>query len=312
MKNEQETLAALIDSISRQTYQPDEVIMVDGGSTDKTVELFERLCSKNARYKLIRTEQAFPGKGRNIGIQNARNEWIALTDAGITPEPDWLEELVKATGAHPRADVIFGNVNPVRDTFFERLFVYTAMAPRQPGHIRVKYIASLLLKKQVWHTVGGFPPDLRAGEDRIFIDAAADRGFQAETAPKASVNWKMPPDLFTTFKKYILYSKHNIWGNRGWDWHYGILRQYLVALPFVLLGVFHSPWWLLAVAAWLFLRTFKRLWIHRQEYGLTPVFNPVIFVGVMFLSLVMDLATFIGWIQAILQPQNKEFKKAYE
>ncbi|MBK7706931.1 MAG: hypothetical protein IPJ30_14500 [Acidobacteria bacterium] len=47
----------------------------------------------NDSMKLIRTDGATPGKGRNIGIAASRNEWVALTDAGIRLEASWLEEL---------------------------------------------------------------------------------------------------------------------------------------------------------------------------------------------------------------------------
>ncbi len=95
MRNEEDSLEKLVESVKHQTFLPDEVVLVDGGSTDKTIEVFEKLCSDNPVYKLIRTGRATPGKGRNIGIEAARNEWIALTDAGIVLDKNWLAELVK-------------------------------------------------------------------------------------------------------------------------------------------------------------------------------------------------------------------------
>ena len=93
VKDEETSLESLYKSICEQTRQPDEVLLVDGGSTDKTIELAQKLASGDLNLKVIETPQASPGKGRNIGAKNAENEWIAFTDAGIKLEKDWLEKL---------------------------------------------------------------------------------------------------------------------------------------------------------------------------------------------------------------------------
>ncbi|MBK7708126.1 MAG: glycosyltransferase family 2 protein [Acidobacteria bacterium] len=59
--------------------------------------------------KLIKTDGATPGKGRNIGIAAAANEWIALTDAGIRLEPDWLERLVRERDSGESVDIVYGD-----------------------------------------------------------------------------------------------------------------------------------------------------------------------------------------------------------
>ncbi|MEO6654958.1 MAG: hypothetical protein ABIO36_02650, partial [Pyrinomonadaceae bacterium] len=100
--------------------------------------------------------------------------------------------------------------------------------------------------------------------------------------------------------KFVLYSRHNVWAGRQWDWHHGVARQYIAILPFVLLGLVYSPWWLLIIPVWLGARTAKRIFAYRTEYRLTNLLNPVVFFTVMFLTLLIDFATFIGWAQARL------------
>lgn len=295
IRDEAESIEILIESIARQTLQPDEIVLVDGGSTDSTVEIVERLASGNPAIVLVRTDGATPGKGRNLGIEAARNEWIALTDAGIRLDENWLEELVKAADD---TDVVYGEVSPVVSNLFEKCAVLSYVPSRKLNQIRTKFIASCLVRKKVWEAVGGFP-DLRAAEDLMFMDRADALGFRAAIAPKAVVHWQLRPDIASTFEKFVLYSKHNVWAGRQWDWHYGVAKQYLLLGPFLLLAVIHSWWWLAALPLWLMARTGKRILMHRFEYGLTPLFNPVVFFGVALFVLVIDAATFIGWGQAL-------------
>ncbi|MBC7900784.1 MAG: glycosyltransferase, partial [Saprospiraceae bacterium] len=134
IRNEANSINELLTSIERQSLQPDEIVLVDGGSTDGTVGIVERLAAGNTTIKLIKTDGATPGKGRNIGIENARNEWIALTDAGIRLEANWLEELDKeASSCGPldtttaplqegkyKLDIVYGNYSPVICNLFEK------------------------------------------------------------------------------------------------------------------------------------------------------------------------------------------------
>lgn len=304
IKDEENSLEPLYQSICEQTCQPHEVVLVDGGSTDNTVSIAKKLKGGTFKLKLIKIPQASPGKGRNIGVENTENEWIAFTDAGINLKKDWLENLIESTEESPTASICYGNYSPITDSFFEKCAAISYVPPLRENKIRGKFIASCLLKKEVWNEVGGFP-DLRAAEDLMFMEAAESSGFKFVYAPEAVVYWHLRPNLTSTFRKFVVYSKYNIWAGRQWDWHYGILKQYVVLLPFLLLSVFHSLWWLTAIVLWLFARTLKRILAHRYEFGWRIVFNPFIFFGVMFLTLVIDMATFIGWGQAIFTNQNK-------
>lgn len=296
VRDEQESIKALIDSIGRQTLPPDEVVLVDGGSTDGTIAIVERLAAIDDRIRLIKTDGATPGRGRNIGIAASTNDWIALTDAGIRLEPDWLEVLVGSRDS-ATTDIVYGNYAPIADSLFEKCAAIAYAPAQRPGVIRGKSIASYLLKKEVWERSGGFP-DMRAAEDLMFMEAAEAAGYKATYAPGALVHWYLRPDLASTFRKFALYSKHNVWAGRQWDWHYGILRQYALFVTFLLLMIIHSPWWLFAIPLWLTARAAKRILAHRFEYGIRTLFNPLIVLGVMLLTVTIDMATFVGWGRA--------------
>lgn len=307
MFNEERSLPALFDSIARQTLAPDEIVLVDAGSTDETLDVAVRLAAEDHRIRIIKTERATPGRGRNLGIASALHDWTALTDAGILLDPRWLEQLVEALKADPSAEVVYGNFEPLTRTFFERCAALSYPPPkvlRPGGYMRGPSIASALIKREVWQAVGGFP-DLRAAEDLIFIEKIREQGFKTAWAPQATVWWELQPTIARTFGKFVLYSRHNVWIGRQWDWHYGVARKYIFGLLFLILALMHSWWWLLLPVAGSAARVAKSIWNRREGRGLIWLLNPFQFIGVAVILLTIDLAAFWGWAQALRQPPEQ-------
>lgn len=302
LRNEQESLAALLKSIQQQAYLPDEVILVDGGSIDRTVTIARELTAGDDRFRVIEAGDATPGRGRNVGIEVASHEWIALTDAGIQLEPTWLQNLVSVAEADPAVDVVYGHYEPVIRNLFDQSAALTYVPPRQmrPGGelTRGPSTASMLIRRDVWSKVGGIP-DARAAEDLIFFERIEQAGFKIGWAPRAIVHWQMAPTLVRTFRRFALYSKHNVWLGRQRYWHYGIARQYLVVVLAVILALAWSPWCLLLIPVWLSARVAKQLWVRRHDTARRVLLNPLVWLGMIVIMLTIDLATFVGWGQAL-------------
>jgi glycosyltransferase involved in cell wall biosynthesis len=300
VRNEEASLPALLESLRRQTLPPAEVVIVDGGSTDETVALARRLAAGDGRVRVVEAGEATPGRGRNVGCAAASHEWIAFTDAGITLEPTWLERLSEVALADPALEVVHGNYEPVARTSFERWAALAYLPPkrlRPGGWMRGPAVPSTLLRREAWERVGGFP-DLRAAEDLIFLERLGAHGLKIGWSPRATVWWNLQPTLWRTFRRFTLYSRHNVWAGRQHDWHYGVARFYLFALPFVVLAVAHSVWWLLAPLAGALARVAKSIWLRREGRGLAWLLNPVRFAAVGVILLTIDMATFVGWLQA--------------
>ena len=91
--NEEKHLGRLLEGIERQTLKDVEVILVDSGSTDATVDIAE---SYGATLVHIRPEEFTFGRSLNFGIKEATREFIVIVSAHVYPVyPDWLESLLR-------------------------------------------------------------------------------------------------------------------------------------------------------------------------------------------------------------------------
>jgi succinoglycan biosynthesis protein ExoO len=95
--NADQCIRRAVESALNQTLCPHEVLVVDDGSTDGTVELIETLASSNPKIRLVRRERnGGPGAARNTGIDNATGDWIAILDADDMFLPNRISYLVEA------------------------------------------------------------------------------------------------------------------------------------------------------------------------------------------------------------------------
>jgi hypothetical protein len=111
------------------------------------------------------------------------------------------------------------------------------------------------------------------------------------------VAWQLQPNLIGTFRRFLTYARVNVSAGEQRHWHYGVARQYLAAMPFVLLSSRRRAW--LAVPALGFVARVVRSILHRREGR--PAWwalNPIRLLGVGAVLLTCDLATFAGWLDA--------------
>ena len=257
VKNEESSIGVLLESLKAQKRKPDEIIITDGGSRDRTVEIIESYGKKGIPIKLIRSRAAYPGKGRNMAIASSDCDWIAMTDAGIKLDADWLGNLMRPLEERRDLDGVYGNYEPVTSSFFkECLAIVFVPSPKliNGKKMRAHFIASSVLKKDVWKEVGGFP-DFRAAEDRIFMEKVEREGFRMGFSVDAKVLWDIPSDFRTTFKRFALFSMHDIKTGRFMDWHRGVIFMYLWGAILAFLGVIFSPFWYLVLILSVFLRS---------------------------------------------------------
>ena len=177
VKNEQKGVALLIECLVGQLAPGDEIIFVDAGSTDRTREIIRFHATRHACIKLIVSEGAFPGKGRNVAIQHTNAEIIAQIDGGSLPKKDWLPRICAPIkggkvdyvtgGIRPMPiPAIFGGVEIDKGVIFG--LVLFGLYLRE----KTKTMAggnSAAYRRWIWEEVNGFPEWCRSGEDPLFI-----------------------------------------------------------------------------------------------------------------------------------------------
>ena len=86
-----------LDSVMETDYPDFEVLFVDNGSTDDSVEFVRREYGKNPRIKIVKNERnlGYTG-GNNVGLRKANGEYFALLNNDTKVDPSWLQALVKA------------------------------------------------------------------------------------------------------------------------------------------------------------------------------------------------------------------------
>ena len=195
-RDEQDTIRALLDSLLEQTWPAAEIIVVDAGSVDRTAQIVRDYGRAHA-VRLLTQGPAFPGTARNAGVDVAASEHIAFTDAGIQVDREWLERLCRPLFSnHDSAappGVVFGSYEPFTNSFFAQCAAtaYVPARSTQEGkEIRGPFVASCLMRKDLFHAAGGFPP-YRASEDLMFFDKIRDRRWTVAYAPEAIARWEM-------------------------------------------------------------------------------------------------------------------------
>ena len=304
VKNEAATIRQLLQGLAAQTHRPAEIIIADGGSTDDTRDIIRAYqASSSIPIELIETDHAFPGRGRNLAIERARNEWIASIDAGNSPRPDWLSQLAASARREPEAEVIYGIAEPLTNTYFTEC----AAIAYVPGGRITKFIASCLLRRIAWSKAGGFPEHLRSGEDLLFFKSLETAGVKTANCPCALVIWALRPTLAATFRRFVVYSRNGMKAGLGHEWQYNVSRMYLLLL-ILLLGSFWFWPLLLIPPTVLLLRAEKRIqsWyrVRFPERLWREMLNPRRVLTVAAINVAIDIAAFYGMWQWLVHDRT--------
>jgi glycosyltransferase involved in cell wall biosynthesis len=222
--DDREGMRELLEALAAQSRLPDECIVVDGGSSDGTVELLNGWLPPFPLRVISRPDRNIAA-ARNAGVEAARSAWIACTDAGCRPVPGWLEAIDAARGS---SDVVGGVVAVEAWTPLQRALAITHYPRadelgRPSAWIRAShrlfgraYVearsggAYLAFRKSVWRALGGFPEKLYAGEDRAFTSAVVRAGYRTARVPEAGVRWHPPPTWVGNARMFYTYSRGDV------------------------------------------------------------------------------------------------------
>ena len=113
--NVENYLRQCLDSILNQTYTDFEVICVNDGSTDNSLNILKEYAQKDSRIKVISQKNKGPSKARNVGLKHANSEYICFIDSDDKIEPDFFEKLYAVRDMSDLITVKINYLNPTPD-----------------------------------------------------------------------------------------------------------------------------------------------------------------------------------------------------
>jgi glycosyltransferase involved in cell wall biosynthesis len=246
-KNRERTIAACLESIRAQDYARIEIVVIDNGSTDRTVEIARRYAD------LVEYCDLPLGGVRQRSIDRSHGAILALFDDDIViPHPRWLAQAVAAFQLDQRASTVWPVLIPPRSAgwvtrcFFDLNEAIFLARRRRPSAIFGG--GNSLFLRAALDQVGGFNPRIGFGED---FDLAA----RLKAAAFRVILHEDPLIHDTMFSLPELYRKQQ-WGagsvvahgieNLGQSYFDAFYEQYLVGLRAMLKGLFveRKPSWL--------------------------------------------------------------------
>lgn len=278
-------------SVAAQTRAPDEVIVVDGGSTDGTLPTLENAPG----ITVISEPGANISRGRNVAIRAAAHEVIAVTDADCALSPDWLERILEPLDAG--ASVVAGFYRPVGRNLVQRLTAAVSLPDRdeiRPGWMPSS--RSLAFRREAFDAVGGYPEWLEVGEDMYFDHRLVEAGFEPMLALDAVAEWELRPTLAATWRQYFRYAEGDALGGMYPERH--ALR--FATYGFLLLTVVVRRWWLVVPAA-MGAVAYVRTPLRRIRRRSTPDAGPAGVLGVPPMMAFLDLAKMAGYVRGLVR-----------
>lgn len=193
------TIDRAIDSALGQTLGDLEVIVVDDGSRDATVDLVRRREAADPRVRLVRMAQnGGPAAARNAALDVACGEWVALLDADDAWRPDRLETLTAVAGYDFVADQILGwddAAGMETGPFMRRAFagdVDSVRLLRTGSGYDFGFLQPIMRRSFLESIDLRYPVSLRHGEDLVFYVRALAAGARFRVLPYGGYLYTTP------------------------------------------------------------------------------------------------------------------------
>ena len=218
--NESRSIDAMVERLLPQLQPVDELIVVDGGSTDDTVERLQQWSARDPRLHAISSPGATIADGRNIAVDACRNEVVACTDAGCVATATWLAAFRSAFAEPDPPSLVTGTYEVIGDLPFQRAMA-TANYPVLDEAIRRGPLVraygrvfgtvfdptlptgrSMAFTRTAVREAGGFPETL---SEVVIGQRIAMGGGRCDLSTEATVRWLQRPTWRSTAKMYWNY-----------------------------------------------------------------------------------------------------------
>ena len=219
--NENENLKVLIPLILKQTYKDFEIIFVDSGSTDGSLETIKNLLnnSENVQLTHIKKEEFTFGKSLNIGFSKATGEIVISLSAHCFPtSEEWLKNITQPF-SNSNIGIVFGKQSPHKNTRFSEASVQQKWFSGE-SMVREEIFlnnGNAAYRKSLWEEIK-FDEKLTGLEDINFGLYAKSKGWELYYSNESDVQHLHKENYMTIRNRYrreaealkIIFDEHKI------------------------------------------------------------------------------------------------------
>lgn len=192
--NAERYLGEALESVLGQTLPPDEVIVVDDGSTDGTADVAARYAD---RILYLRQDNAGQAAARNHGVEVASGKLLAFQDADDLWHPEKLARQAARFEARPELDVSLTHIRNFWESELAReeeaMADHILASPKLPGYT----CQTMMVSRRGLERIGPFNAALRFGEDIEWFMRAREAGVVLELLPDVLVRRRFHPGNLT-------------------------------------------------------------------------------------------------------------------
>lgn len=228
-RNEQKHLKTLLQSLQQQSYSGQyEILLINDGSTDQSVKIINEFKKHSAVEITVLDSPYDPGleltskqQALDFGINKARYEWIALTDADMKLLPEWLNSLMSSG---QNTDMVFGHTAIITDNrafthiqAFQLDFLFSAAYTFYRAGITGSCMGNnMLISKQAYQKAGGQKAiGYNMVEDRALLNL-----FRQKKMIISSTDPFLPLALtYPCESWYHFFHQFKRWAKGGFVWH---------------------------------------------------------------------------------------------
>lgn len=303
-----------------------EIIIADGGSTDRTVEIINKWSKIHSFIELVQVPDCpSPAYARNRALEVARGEYLIFTDADCAPCKNWIREMLKQFARDPKIAAVGGEVftlkvdpNNLVEAWCQH-FRFNMVAPRYgfiregyfpdlPGNPRPSDIAghkayffgtcNVAYRASAIKELGIRFWDRPTGEDMDFSFQHRKQGWKFYFAPKARVDHMHRADLKALRRVWVTYGQaHAVLINKYVNRNgLEIILQFLKSQPSFLLP--------LPLKGFIYLGNFHLLHLSGLLFLLGLIFSWGLFIWLFLFLFLFFVYQYVRW-NFSMEPRSK-------